>query len=457
MSPLADIPVEIANHILGFVPTSDLLNLCLTNRSLREFAEPFLYSTIRIEAEYGRTPRIIPLLRTLLQRPKLWDYIDDVYMDGLGPKGEFIRPLDLNSVDIPVEQCVDAIKKTKVPYTDWWIAKLNSSATSVEALYAMFLAGLSKSKRLAVTRGFINEREIIGKVIQSKALGGSGLSRFEQLREVTYYKYVDNVENKNNKIFPDVISLFYLPTLTSIKAWIPNPPVFEWPAGEPNLDHLTSLDIERLSEDNLAKILALTRNLKSLTWTWTCDETDDPGNTMELNFENLIESLSLVRGTLEELRIRLEIGPIISPIFKPELNVTGSLAGLAGFRGLTYLEVPFVSLAGFGETPLPMEDGVPPTVKTLALSDDLLLNDVVRWQQPYFEEYGTGFAPAEAIDNHIEALCDNIPTQLPLLRDLIFFADDMFAPIFERVDFDATMAIYTDDDFNIRVSTRYNY
>jgi hypothetical protein len=377
-------------------------------------------------------------------------------MEGSGFMGHFFRALDPNSVDIPVEQCLDAIKKTKVPYTDWWIAKLNSSETSLEALYAIFLAGLSNSKRLALTWHFINGREIIGKVIQSKALDGFGLSRLEQLREVKYYKGVDNVENKNNKIFPEVISLFYLPSLTSIEAWIPNPPVFEWPAGEPNLNHLTSLDITRLSEDNLTKILTLTRNLRSLTWTWSCDETDDPGNTMELNFENIVESLSPIRGTLEELRIRLQIGPIASPIFKAELNVTGSLAGLAGFRGLTYLEVPFISLAGFGDTPLPMEDGVPPTVKTLALSDDLLLDDAVRWQRPYFEEYNIGYAPAVAIDTHIEALCDNIPTQLPLLRDLIFFADDSFAPIFEHVDFDATMAMYTYDGFNMRVSTRYN-
>ncbi|KAK7224498.1 hypothetical protein V2G26_012501 [Clonostachys chloroleuca] len=378
-------------------------------------------------------------------------------MDGSGFLGHSFRELDLNSVDIPVEQCLDAIKKTKVPYTDWWIAKLNSSETSLEALYAIFLAGLSNSKRLALTQHFINGRELIGKVIQSKALGGFGLPRLEQLREVGYYKGCDKVRNKNNKIFPDVISLFYLPSLTSIEAWIPNPPVFEWPAGEPNLDHLTSLDITRLSEDNLAKILALTRNLKLLTWTWSCDETDDPGNTMELNFENIIERLSLVRGTLEELRIRLEILPSIDPDFKAELNVTGSLAGLAGFRELTYLEVPFISLAGFGDTPLPIEDGVPPIVKTLALSDDLLLNDAVRWQQPYFEDFDIGYAPAVAIDNHIEALCDNIPTQLPLLRELVFFADDSFAPIFERVDFDATMAMYPDDGFNMRVSTRYNY
>ncbi|VUC24064.1 unnamed protein product [Clonostachys rosea] len=456
MSPLADIPVEIANHILGFVPTSDLLNLCLTKRSLREVAEPFLYSTIRIKAKDDDTLRIIPLLRTLLQRPELWDYIDNVYLDGLGAQHYFACALDLNSVDIPVEQCLDAIKKTEVPYTDWWIEKLNSSATSLEALYAIFLAGLSNSKSLALTRWFINGRELIGKVIQSKALGGFGLSRLEQLREVRYYKYSDDVYNKNNKIFPDVISLFYLPKLTSIEAWIPNPPVFEWPAGEPHLDHLTSLDIARLSEDNLAKILALTRNLKSLTWTWCCDETDDPGNTMELNFENIVESLLPVRGTLEELRIRLECGPFISPIFKPKLNVTGSLAGLAGtgFRGLTYLEVPFVSLAGFGETPLPMENGVPSTVKTLALSDDMLLNGAVRWQQPYVEADPSGFAPGEAIDEHIQAMCDNIDTQLPQLRDLIFFADDQFAPIFERENFNATMDIYAADDFNMRVSTR---
>ncbi|CAG9981246.1 unnamed protein product [Clonostachys byssicola] len=450
MSPLADIPVEIANHILGFVPTSDLLNLCLTKRSLRTAAEPFLYSTIRL-GEYDTTPRIVPLLRTLLQRPELWDYIENVYMDGSGFLGHVFRALDLNSVDIPVEQCLDAIKKTKVPYTDLWIAKLNSSETSLEALYAVFLAGLSNSKRLALTGHFINKREIIGKVIQSKALGEFGLSKLEQLREVKYDKFVDNVENKNNKIFPDVISLFYLPSLTSIEAWVPNPPVFEWPAGEPNLDHLTSLNLTRLSEDNLGKILALTRNLKSLTWTRNWDQTDDPGNTMELNFENIIERLSLVRGTLEELRIRLEI----RPDFKPELNVTGSLAGLAGFRGLTYLEVPFISLAGFGETPLPIEDSVPPSVKTLALSDDLLLNSAVRWQQPYFEEHRIDYAPAVAIGEHIEALCDNIPTQLPLLRDLIFFADNSFAPIFERIDFDDTMALYTDDGFNMRVSTRY--
>lgn len=91
-----------------------------------------------------------------------------------------------------------------------------------------------------------------------------------------YIKVFDYYLPENNSTFADALSLFYLPTVTHISTWISNPTTFSWPAGEPNLDHLTSLDIDWLCESFMAKILTLTRNLKSLSWTWEYNsELDD--------------------------------------------------------------------------------------------------------------------------------------------------------------------------------------
>jgi hypothetical protein len=88
MAQLSNVPTEVIDNILRFVPRADLPSLCLINKSLHQTAQLFLYSTIKIEwTDHPNIPKlknppIISLLRTLLQRTELFAYIDEVHLGG---------------------------------------------------------------------------------------------------------------------------------------------------------------------------------------------------------------------------------------------------------------------------------------------------------------------------------------------------------------------------------------
>ncbi|KAK7223270.1 hypothetical protein V2G26_011273 [Clonostachys chloroleuca] len=448
MAPLTDAPNEIIYHICGFVPKiSDLKNLCLTSKSLRSSAEPFLYSSAILEYSFLCIPRIVPLLRTLLRRPELFQHLDTVSMNGWGFGGQDdSRAIDLKSLDTAFkEQCLAAIEKTNVPFTELWIEKFHSGETCLEALSALLLANLSSgTKRLALMRNFINGRELIGKVMQSKAYGE--LPALDRLKEIKYFKGYDYQITARNDTFEDVISLFYLPAVTDIVAWVPNSPDFRWPAGAPNLDHLTSLDIARLSDQHMGKILSLTRSLKSLLWTWEYDDSGDPWLTPTLDFDKIVAILSKVRRTLETLLFRLNIKGghhpyLYQPIFFPGMTVLGSFRGLAGFDRLTDLEVPLISLAGFGDNPQPLEESIPTNIKTLALSQDMLLDGAVKWQE------GHGVHVFDIMKFLIQLLAKNVPTRLPHLHRLVLLEDTegtKYGGIFKKYEACATAESWAD-------------
>ncbi|CAG9985810.1 unnamed protein product [Clonostachys byssicola] len=430
MAPLTDAPNEIISHICGFVPKiSDLKSLCLASRSLRSSAEPILYSSVILEYTFLCIPRIVPLLRTLLRRPELFQRLETVSMNGWGFDFETdSRAIDLESIDAAFkEQCLAAIQKTNVPFTELWIQKFNSGETCLEALYALLLANLSSgTKRLALMRNFINGRELIGKVMQAKAYGG--LPALDRLKEIKYFKGYDYSIATRNDTFEDVISLFYLPKVTHIVAWVPNSPDFRWPAGQPNLDNLTLLDITRLSDQHMGKILSLTRNLKSLFWTWEYDDSGDPWLPPTLDFDKIVAILSNVRRTLTTLRFRLKITGARDPVsflelfqgntvIYPDIAVSGTFRGLAEFDRLTYLEVPLVSLPGFGDTPELLEETVPTNIKRLVLSEDMLLDKAVQWQE------FLGFNGFDVVERMLEGMARNVLTRLPHLHRLILIED----------------------------------
>ncbi|CAH0001638.1 unnamed protein product [Clonostachys byssicola] len=416
MARFAHVPTEIIDRILCFIPRSGLPNLCLVNQSLRQSAERFLYSTIILHWDYSDIPPIILLLRTLLQRPELFTYVHTITF--LGDDFDDGTPPLPDIAEIPFEQFIPAIEKTQVPYTKLWIDRLKTG--NMEALVGLLIANLSRTRRLALNHGFINGCSLVGKVIQSKVFGGGQLLAFEQLEDVRYIKEFDYSFPENNSTFTDVLSLFYLPTVTHISAWIPNPTTFSWPAGEPNLDHLTSLDIDWLCESFMAKILALTRNLKSLSWTWECySELDDvdPWKTSTLDLDAIIAVLSHVKRTLERLQFLLEIGEASLIDDEPKMTVLGSFSNLVHFNRLTHIDVPFVTLADFGPDALPLERYLPDSVEVLSLSTGMLVHDAVKWYTNDFDR-GNGDDADDYFVQMIQSLAAVYPTRLPRLRHI---------------------------------------
>ncbi|CAH0052584.1 unnamed protein product [Clonostachys solani] len=431
MAQLFGLPNEVINHILGLIPRSDYTKLCLVNKSLRYYAEPFLYSTISLRWDYCHVPPIVSLLHTLLQRPELFSYIDSVSLHGSA--FEAWPPAPVDTTRMQRDQFSAAINKFQVSYVGQWVDKLRIGFTSMDALAGLLIANLANTTFLAITYNFIDELDITAQVLRSKILGQ--LPKFRQLSRLIYHRQMDEILFEYEQVSPLAMSLFYIPTVTDLLITVPNPAVFQWPAGEPCLDHLTSLEVEWVYPRCLAEILARTRNLKSFSWNWEycSDPTEEPDSN--LDYDQIIAALLPLKGTLERLQFRLHCDPVWD---SPEISISGSLDGLRDFERLTYLDVPLISLTGLALEPQPLECHIPHSVETLCLTGALLHHDdAVQWMlawEGYWQEGWAWRLEAEdglmaghfwqkPIIDVLRALAEKCPPRLPRLRRVIFIED----------------------------------
>ncbi|CAH0021074.1 unnamed protein product [Clonostachys rhizophaga] len=435
MAQLDSLPAEIVNHLLGFIPRSDLVALSYVSQALRRSAEPFLYANIAFDWDYRQVPPVVPLLRTLLRRPELFAYIDSVTMVG----NEFAigtRPKPLDPTKMPLDSFQAAIEKTQVPYTSLWIEQLKSGSGSMDALIGLFIANLCKIRFLAITHNFISGFQITSRVLQSKILGQipnysavfGQLPRFEQLNRLIYYK---ERSASDIGIFPEVMSLFYLPTASDLVVNIPNPQMpFEWPAGEPDLSHLTSLEVDWVYPRCLAEILEHTRNLKTLYWNWQYNEYGTERSGSLLDYDHITTALIPLRRTLERFHFRLE-GSSLEYIDEG-IATTGSWDGLHDFERLVHLDVPLISLTGVDVVPEPMERHIPPSVETLCLTPAMLIHEeAVLWvlypadapQEELEQLVIEDWHPEGEVIKPIKALAENCPQALPRLRRIDFLGE----------------------------------
>jgi hypothetical protein len=165
-----------------------------------------------------------------------------------------------------------------------------------------------------------------------------------------------------------------------------------------------------------------------------------------LDFDKIVAILSKVRRTLETLLFRLDIKGGHRPYqyqsrFFPDMTFLGSFRRLAGFDRLKDLEVPLISLAGFGDSPQPLEESIPTNIVTLALSEDMLLDKAVKWQE------GFGFHVFDIMKSLIQLLAKNVPTRLPHLHRLVLLEDTedtKYGGIFKKYEACATAESWAD-------------
>ncbi|KAK7224950.1 hypothetical protein V2G26_012953 [Clonostachys chloroleuca] len=162
----------------------------------------------------------------------------------------------------------------------------------MDAYAALLTAHLSKIRRLTITDNWIRHFDLIGKVLHSKAVGRHP-PRFERLKLIIYFHGFDYDAPAPPHRFDEVMSLFHVPTVTHLVAQMGSTELFHWPAGEPDLRCLTSLDLEGCCVKFMSKILALARSLKSLSWRWEyAPDTDDPWMTTYLDLDEIISALT---------------------------------------------------------------------------------------------------------------------------------------------------------------------
>ncbi|KAK7211238.1 hypothetical protein V2G26_018416 [Clonostachys chloroleuca] len=389
MAQLSDVPAEVIDNILSFVPRADLPGLCLVNKSLHQTAQLFLYSTIKIG--WSDHPNI--------PRPELFAYINEVDLGGSYMYDNPERPLlDTTGLSPNLNLFIDAINKTQVSYTSLWIDRL--IAGGMDALAGLLITNVSKIRCLHIGHNFVNGDDIFGKVLLSKVYGE--LPAFERLKEVWYTKRRDCIQQRN-EIFPYAASLFYLPTATNISVSMSNPEIFAWPREEPNLDHITHLSINWLLEEYLIGILVITPNLKSLFYTWIYH--DNPDEELEyplMDFDYLVDVLSFVKDTLEVFMFSMEIGDEERDGSTIEMKFKGTMRGLLEFDKLRFLSIPLVCLTGFAAEPIPLEQSIPANMEVLHLRQKSLDDHggIIHW----LERFRNREDKLEAIDRLIQPL-----------------------------------------------------
>ncbi|CAH0051103.1 unnamed protein product [Clonostachys solani] len=458
MALLLDVPTEIIQQIVSLLPRADLARLCLTSHSIRYHAEPRLYSTIKFAWSNHTKPRIIFLLRTLLSRPELFALVDTVCLMGYAfrhraargervPVGQDWLRLEIPS-NLSLSRFISAIKKTKAPYTDVWVEKLE--AGHVDAFAGLLIAYLSNTRSLTVTTNFVEDFTLVGKVLQSKALQLEPLHshsqalqqeafpdqipKFTQLQRLAYVRRLDPDQQDHNGQFKEAVSALYLPNLVDVKLWLANPSKFQWLEGEPNLDHLTSLDIEWLDPGLLPRILSLTRNLRSLTYSWDYIDAvhSDDWKVPNLDLDEIMTAISPTKRTLEKLHIQFRVGFGLKHTW-PQMNVSGSFNNLVKFDRIKELHVPFAALSGFGPDYTPLDRGIPPSVETLYLTHGMMEDEAFIWNRARPDMTGWGkdtkawakgirqWVPEHTFQSLIFLLAESCPTKFPRLRQIGWF------------------------------------
>ncbi|CAG9956459.1 unnamed protein product [Clonostachys rosea f. rosea IK726] len=360
---LSKVPNEIVNHVLGFLPTASLVNLCLVSKSLCRSAEPLLYSTIILKWTMERAPPIIELLQALLKRPELLAYIDTLSLQGL-------RGL------IPV------VQKFNISFADLWVQKLR--AGTMDAYAGLLIAQLSNVSRLAVVDNFLCSPDFLAQIIQAKALGQ--LPKFERLEHMIFFAPTSNQT-------PEVaIAPFYLPMITQLVVSARDIEALAWPAGD--LSHLTSLAINSHCAGLMAGLLSRTWNLKSLSWEW-----EYYSEAINVNYDDIMGALSHVKSTLETLHLRQELLHYFQGYEEPTLTISGFLGALADFDKITDLEVPLVALAGLGPEVQPLATCLPRNIQHLSLTSGMIYQQA-EWL-PHLEDEWLDESVVEVIEDFV--------------------------------------------------------
>lgn len=201
-SPFLNSPTEILHMILEPLARADLSALCLACNRLRAIAEPLLYSNIqwtwtwtwtrtRTMKDKPPTPPIVPLLQSIMHRPELADFIQNVHLSGTdfepSPSYHKHPNLLLQVTVADVERMVQCVQDTNVPYGNLWIDGLTSGNT--DAFVALLLSELPNVRYLHIEPKFIRKSHLMGMVLRSalceEERGGSPFrTRFERLRKV---------------------------------------------------------------------------------------------------------------------------------------------------------------------------------------------------------------------------------------------------------------------------------
>ncbi|KAM0418760.1 hypothetical protein ACHAPT_012270 [Fusarium lateritium] len=387
MTLLVDHPQEIVDSILQWVSPKDLCTLCLVNKSFYIVAQPRLFAKIEWEWDTKKAPPVAILLRSLLEKPALGDYVQVAILNGenTGTWRDVGRARATPQFDDSgVDALVAFVKSRALPrrYANNWIKGLRSSRINfkMDAYITCLLAMLPNIKHLRLEPAFAYHSHLSSRIFRVALSvfprqNKPNLPLFEQLRVVAYLRRIFEHPSRKSRGVDSLTPLFYLPTVHQLSASIENTPYWKWPEHKPTLQTLTTLDLTDIQARHLGTILAETKNLNTLRWGWGgWPEASSSLDGMQwINLTEMMASLQHVQKTLVSLEITES--RLIRDDRPPQMGLRGSLEGLAAFETLKSVKLPLVFLAGLvapipPDPPAPIYESLPATVTNVTLSGE---------------------------------------------------------------------------------------
>ncbi|KAH8895207.1 hypothetical protein GQ53DRAFT_743966 [Thozetella sp. PMI_491] len=405
---LLDLPPEILDSVVEILPYVDLFSACMACKTMHAITERFLYSKFywswtfnvpfQISASPSRTsatpPPIMRFLQSLLEKPHLADFVNDVRLEGdsLSRISHYFRgqlPTLPNPGFVLKALSLKATDKLDIPQPDRarWRAELIRG--SVDAWVALLLSQIPKLKVLNLEENFIRDSYFIGMILRWALCGPVERGLFQGVADARFKLALDMRYRKTRGNTGDMLSLFYLPSVKHISVSIDNPfPSFSWPSRRsPDPSKLLSLDLTMLREGHLGHILSTTKSLTRLKWSWFYGESlRDKFATDVINLDSIVADLSHVQRTLENLTITAATRMSSGQLEYPPITVQGSFAALTKFDALKRLEAPLPFLMGSMSPDGAQElcRSLPRNLEELCLTDDLYLQEEYGWGGEHF-------------------------------------------------------------------------
>ncbi|CAI7651454.1 unnamed protein product [Penicillium glandicola] len=398
-TPLANLPYDCWLQVLECLPKHDLNNLSQVSHDTRASAEPFLYRSIHWDWKQPPIRKIMLLLRTISEQPRLayhvW-HVSLVWWD--------IELPHETEPSIPTGD--DDWAKTKLHFrpTLRWARKLIRDAKFLETVdtkwlgrlldgdpyvYATLLVSqLHNLHSLRLDFSFVLEGGLPGKMLHHSLFGNappSILSRFSKLEMVDYGSNMPltYVHNGIKFVKPyQFLPWFYLSSLKTFEMGLPSVegiPLLPWevPKQSLNLSKLRSLVIARTSgfSEDIATMLSKIQYLESLHvgMAYKCRETAK----FLKNPECLLRSFDTSSQTLKHLSISLELLPCCVETFRRHMMDETSGKPFHGmlkkFPNLKTASLPLNFLIGWGPRAykLQLQDVLPLTLEALHMRSDL--------------------------------------------------------------------------------------
>ncbi|KAL8928236.1 MAG: hypothetical protein Q9208_001946 [Pyrenodesmia sp. 3 TL-2023] len=410
---LLQLPPELLGEVINCLSVPDLKQLACVNSTIKHHVLPVLYRSITFTIEAHQSRDVTPLhsfLQAMIQGPdrrglvKSLTFTSREYPLAEDDEWKSLNPLIPRVVDFVAH----ALLQAGFDPTSELLSELQSggeSSPDAAIAFLLFLLPSLRTIRLGLVVSSLGDEYMLSLIVAMiKHLITTGYGdesrrvshQLQTLSDVEFCSRDGTYPDQYLADFDDLLWLFYLPNIQSIKMCaVDDGDELQWPFEPPLRQTLKSLILQdsAISLDTLKQLLTASPNLKRFEYNYRCDIFDpDLVSYRFLDCAQLREALEIRASSLEHLTLSIDFQngdfpPLeIEPLHwdNTRYGVSGSLGDMSAFTALRRLEAPLVMLLGWDKavaTEQKLVDHVPNSLHELCCTNDMWGSLFLPWNE----------------------------------------------------------------------------